>query len=576
MIFDPVFSAWMIVLVSIPLTLFFLWLEWRKQNRFRWIRFLSVIVMMVALVGVLLKPKYRAVKSSSIILLTPGYDMEKVDSILQKNPKMVLMHLDQTQPYKNSKLLQHYVLDDRDAEIQVVIGQGIPTYYLDTMDDKVFAYIPAAIPKGLTQLFISPINFMNRKNKIGCAFNNVIGKVQIFLLGPGGKEDSIQFHTKGLHHFNVSFVPKQTGEFIYRLQIKDSLKSYEESLPIYVQRERNLNILFLQHYPTFEIQYLKHFLARKNHRLVLRYQLSKNRFRYEYINRDPIKINEVTPGLLENIDLMIVDSESLSSLSAAEKNTLEKSIHSGLGLLNLSLTKKSFPFIPFETTPAKTDTANIEIGSNTYNFPVTSFRVSADPSIIPFQKSKSGIVSGYTFRGAGKIGFQLLQETYRLSLSGDSIAFSELWTPLLENIARQQSTPSKIKITNPFPWYVNEPIDIEVITSSENVSVMSDSIALPLIEDLSVENVWHARTWAGKHGWHSLTTNDGETLHYYVSDTTEWKSLSLMNQRHANTIAGKTLSHSVKKIEMWEEIPPFIFYLTFLLAAGFIWLVPKL
>ncbi len=156
------------------------------------------------------------------------------------------------------------------------------------------------------------------------------------------------------------------------------------------------------------------------------------------------------------------------------------------------------------------------------------------------------------------------------------MAFSELWTPLLEKIARQQPRAAAIKITTPFPWYVNDPIDVEVITSSENISLQSDSIPLPLKEDLSIDNVWHARTWAGARGWHSLTTNHGESLHYYVSDTTEWKSLSLMNQRHANAMADGSGANSLEKIEKWEEIPPLIFYLVFLLSAGFIWLVPKL
>ena len=576
MLFDPVFSSWLITFVCVPLTIFFLWLEWRKSHRFRGIRFFSVIAMMTALVGLLLKPAYPTEKNSSIILLTPGYAEKRVDSILQKNPDMILMHLDHTPPYKNSEALPHYALDDRDAEIQVVIGQGIPSYYLDTMDDKAFVFIPSAISEGITKLFISPVNLVNRKNTIRGTFNNLHGNVQISLLGPGGSEDSIHFQAIGQCHFNLSFVPKQAGEFIYRLQIKDSLRSYTERLPLHIQGEQYLNILFLQHYPTFEIQYLKNFLERKNHRLVLRNQMSKNHFRYEYVNRDAIQVDQLTSGLLENMDLLIADSESLSSLSSAEKKTLDKSIRSGLGLLNLSPVNNSHSFLPFKTTTTKTDTTNINMGSTAYNFSADNLRVRPDPSIIAAQKNKSGIVSGYAFHGAGRIGFQLLQKTYRLSLSGDSIAFSELWTPLLENIARQQSAPSKLKITNPFPWYVDEPIEVEVISSSENSSVLSDSVAVPLKEDLRIDNVWHARTWSAEPGWHSLVTNDGETLPYYISDSWEWKSLSLMNQRHANTIAGRSILKSPEKIEKWEEIPPLIFYLMFLLSAGFIWLVPKL
>jgi hypothetical protein len=148
---------------------------------------------------------------------------------------------------------------------------------------------------------------------------------------------------------------------------------------------------------------------------------------------------------------------------------------------------------------------------------------------------------------------------------------------LLEQIARTSGQPSKVKIVTPFPWYENEPIDIELISTSENISLSADSIPISLREDVSFDNVWHARTWAGAPGWHLLETSDGTSVHYYISNPAQWKTLSLVNQQNKNKIyAGRRLDRPLEEIDVWEEIPALIFYIMFLLATGFLWLSPKL
>jgi hypothetical protein len=98
-----------------------------------------------------------------------------------------------------------------------------------------------------------------------------------------------------------------------------------------------------------------------------------------------------------------------------------------------------------------------------------------------------------------------------------------------------------------------------------------------LKEDVSFDNIWHARTWAGTPGWHLLATGDGTSLHYHVSSPTEWNSLSRVNQQNENKISARqNLDRPSEKIDSREEIPPLIFYIIFLLATGFIWLAPRL
>lgn len=574
MIIDPVVPFWIILAIPL-LTILFVYQEWKKYHSFRALRITSIVLMMVAIAGILLHPKYQTKKPSSVILLTEGYSKEKADSVLQSDT-FTLMHLENIKPYKNSRMLSYVDLPNYSNKFKVVLGQGISLSDLDRMERKNFKFFPSASPTGITELHV-PEAVINRRNSISGTVNNV-NELTMYLEGPGGKEDSLQITSRGVENFELSFLPKQAGNYLYILSVQDSTRSYQEILPVTVAYERPLRILFLQHHPSFELQYLKRYLSRKNHRIVLRYQLSKNNYRYEYVNFDRIRLDRLTNELLKTFDIVITDSNVLSTLSLAEKNILENSIQAGLGLLNLSFTdQKPNTFSPFRRSSVKTDTAVLQIASRSFSFPAPRFRAQVTPAVNPIQKNKSGILSGYSFHGAGKIGFQLIQETYRLGLSGDSISYGEIWSPLLESISKSRVEKSKIKIRTPFPWYEDDPIDIQIISASEDVILYSDSIPLPLLEDVTIDNVWSTRTWAGNPGWHRLETSDGASLNYYVSDSSGWRSLSLANQLKANGYMQQKVSmRDATQNVAWKEISPLVFYLLFIFSAGFIWLAPKI
>lgn len=576
MIFDPIFSPLFIIIGVVGLTVFFIWMELQKKHRFRILRCLGLVLIMISLSGIMMHPKYRTQRSNAVLLLTRGYSENQVDSIIDRNPSLSLMHLANTIPFRNSMLVT--AADLLEKEIRFVTGEGIPLHLLDRMHHTTFTYIPSTIPEGIVELFVPANSHANRKNSVSGIYNNRHGRVSLRLQSPAEMVDSLEIGTIGQSHFRLSFVPKQAGNFTYTLTIKDSTKTIREVVPVNVTEESTLKILFLQSYPTFETQYLKNYLAQKNHSLILRYQLSKNNFRYEFINHETVPISRLTENLLSNVDIVIADGPSLWMLSPAEKGMLERSVRSGLGVLTLSPddNKGLSTFFPFETSSIRKDTARVKIGSRSFSLPAANVRVNEGARVVPLLGNQTGILNGYTFLGAGKMGFQLLQETYRLRLSGDSIAYAEIWAPLLERVARHKAVKSKIKMVTPLPLYENEPIDVEIITSDENVTITDGKVQIPLLENFNMDNVWHGRTWAGKKGWHALETGDGEVLHYYVHDTLEWNALSAANRIRANSlIENKIVKGKTEATILWKDVPPVFFYVVVILAAGFIWLSPK-
>src|SRR5688500_18024638 len=199
--FDSIFPLWVIALILVPLTSYLIWKEWGLPRRFQKIRCLAVLIIMASVGCILLQPKYQSAISSSIILLTSDYSETTVDSLLQANPELAIMHIENSKPYKNSRLLPYNNLGERGKEIRFVTGQGLPTYMLDLLNNNHFDFIPSPLPKGITKLKLPTAASINRKNFIKGVVNTTTDSSILYLNGPGGKEDSVQLPSRGLNKF---------------------------------------------------------------------------------------------------------------------------------------------------------------------------------------------------------------------------------------------------------------------------------------------------------------------------------------------------------------------------------------
>jgi hypothetical protein len=190
------------------------------------------------------------------------------------------------------------------------------------------------------------------------------------------------------------------------------------------------------------------------------------------------------------------------------------------------------------------------------------------------------VVSGFIEKGIGKLGFQFLQETYHLLLRGKEEQYSEIWSPLLERVARTKNQTHKILIKNSFPIYPNDPIDLDVISAANQVPELKfNQVAIPLREDVVVDDYHHCKIWVDTSGWHSLTVEkDSISKSFYAVPKDLWNSLRAMRLRAVNERMATNSSTSAKYHMTHEEqpVPPFLFFLLFLFAAGFLWLAPKL
>jgi hypothetical protein len=578
--FDPLVPVWLLVLLFVPATAFFLWTEWRRKLRFRSLRFVAVFTLMLMLAAIFLQPYTNLIKTDRTLLLTPGYSSEVIDSLISAHPGMRIMHTPGTEPHNNSQSLNSYFeLTELQGSIHFVAGEGLPLHALALLHKKHFAFVPGRRPYGIIDLSIATQMMVNRQSTITGTFRNISEKTSIVLVGPGGKEDSVMITGHGTTSFDLSFTPRQTGKQLYTIAVEDGQGNvHEEKFPILVDDFLPLKALVILSYPTFETTFLKNFIGSKGNKIVMRSQLSRNNFGYEYVNHQALRFSTLTKSILDEFDLLIADRASLESLSNSESMALKQSIHDGLGLLPIHdqppKKKTQDNFFPFRTVSVRGDTTTISEDSKRYTLPVLPFRVLNEAPVQTVLRNESGILSGYTLSGKGKIAFQLAQQTFRLMLAGDSVTYGNLWSPLLSRIARSQDQSATVEFTNAFPYYVDEPIHLKLISGGEAPTLTADSVRIPLREDIMLDDVWHATIWPNSAGWHELQIGN-RTIDYYVSKSTEWRSMALENQMTENDLSGDQADVVGERREK-KRVPSLLFYAILLVAAGFLWLAPKL
>jgi hypothetical protein len=573
---DPLLPYWLLAFLFVLTVAFLIRLEIKKTNRYKTIRILCVVVLAVAVLGIILQPRIRSPKSDFAILLTDNADSKIADSLGKQFPGARMLFFGNGKPYSPSTLIPATNEIPSD-EIKMVVGDGLGPAALDIFDKQSYVFYPSSSPNGIIDLTLPKDAKAQFRSTITGTYNNDSDSTKIVLEGPGGREDSVFISKKGITNFTLSFTPKQKGNFTYSLEINGE----KGIIPISVGPEKQMKVLVIQMFPTFETGYLKNALS-ADHKLVFRYQLSKNNFRYEYVNHQAIRTDRLTNEILDAFDLVIIDTDALTILSQSEKKNLEASISSGLGVLVLfNETPKSNralqSILPITFKQISKDTAHF-ILTKTLSLPAWQIEAVNDGKIIATLKNKDRILAGYVYKGFGKIGFQLLQETYKLTLEGDSSSYKNLWTTVLQKNARTPSENFQIKIENDIPIYANAPVTVQVIGSSPtSPTLIHNGIEIAMAEDVVIDDLWKAKVWPDQSGWQELRIKGDSTKQsYYVSKNGAWKSLATANSvRNTKAMAS---AQPIDSTSSWEYKPfaSWLFYLIFLISASVLWLVPKI
>ncbi|WP_108425817.1 hypothetical protein [Flagellimonas amoyensis] len=569
---------WPFFVGSLLLWAVFIWKEWtqRKEQRF-WVKLMVSCVGIASLLAMALRPAHR--KEALLgkgLLLTEGHRPEQLDSIRS------LFRRIRTESYIPGNTPP--LLETTDSLF--VLGHGIQPFDMWQFKGKAVNFLGGKEPEGLVDVSHKEELLLGEELSIKVKYTNPKTGHWLILNDPGENGlDSIPLDDGEQQYVELGTNPKASGHFVYSLVEKDAEGSVvrTEPLPVKVQPREPLNIWMVTNFPTFETKYLKNFLAENGHSVLARTQLTKDRFKFEYFNREASPIYQMTAKALEDFDLIIMDTDSYLGLGPSSKSALEETIRErGTGLF----IQPNAPF--FKLSQRQSPFRFLVDGKNDATFGGVSERVEKYPYAFqdrfPLQPIilDSVAMAAYIPMEKGKMATSILQDTYHLILNGNQDLYAKLWTQLLNELVRQQEVETEWQALTDIPRK-DQPFEFQLRTHLESPQVETDQGAgIPLLQDYSVSTLWNGTRYPRNVGWNhlELSRDSLSRFSYYVFDANDRKAVTQKRVLEANIRKfgqhegfGKVQSATVR-----DHVPvsPLWFFVPFVLCMGWLWLEPKL
>ena len=359
-------------------------------------------------------------------------------------------------------------------------GYGLEPEQLKHLKNIQVEFLAKDFPEGFNHLsYTRKIHVGEELQVSGRYLNNSTDSVKLVLETPEGLQDSIMIGG-GRKDFFLKGNPVLTGNFVGNIKIYKDKNLKVEPLPYSVKPKKILRFIILQDFPSFEINYLKDWLAEQKHHIRIRTLVSRNKINTQQINVPAVekKNSLFSKKNLEETDLIISDPESLKKLSLTEKKEILSAIGLGLGLLVFpdaewgklpEILDRKFPII--QSTKKNFILGGLNSKSKE-PFEKLPFAFSNNSFPIPALKSNDNeILAAFYPEKNGKIAIQLAVDTYVWPLKGEDKLYNNYWTDIIQAIERKSIGPMINIKGAPFIWE-NNFSEIEYIENKNFKSVI--------------------------------------------------------------------------------------------------------
>lgn len=568
---------WPIVLGGFLLWVVFIWKEWSPVLTFRfYVNSLIGLLVVTSIMMIALRPMFRSTTSSnSGMLLTRGFEQYQVDSLkkVHKNIKSI--------PYKINQPLGKTI---DSVGVLYILGEGLQPFDFHQLEDVPAQIIEGYKPFGITKFNYNSDVIVGDDFIIKGSYSNGQKGTRLVLSNPGGVGiDSVDLRGSVQENFRLTMNLKVVGKYKYTLIEKDSLGTVisSEPLPLNVEDRKSLNILILNNFPTFETKYLKNYLAEIGHEVTVLSQFTTNKYKYEYFNTEKQSFFSFTKDQLEHYNLIIVDSESYTSLSKNNLSALHNSIrNSGLGLFiqpEATFFKVTSERMGYSFLSSKNVKTGLEISPEVLldKYP---YEFKTGYGLEEIHQYNNNTLTAYRRIENGRVGTTLLQNTYQLLLNGQKETYEQFWSEIISGLAKRNYVQTEW-INHSGLAYQDQPLHVIIRTSIDDPVVLnSEGVEIPIQQDVHIESKWYATTFPTKTGWNQMQIKN-DTLSkydYYAMDTLNWKSLTAYNTRIENQRYFPDTYENQKKVKFLQPINQFWFFLIFIVGMGYLWLEPKL
>ncbi|SEJ64768.1 hypothetical protein SAMN05216327_11510 [Dyadobacter sp. SG02] len=325
-----------------------------------------------------------------------------------------------------------------------------------------------------------------------------------------------------------------------------------DTLRYFTQPEQKLTIRFLLDNPDFETRNLATWLGKQGHAVLYGATLSKN-------IRSELNINRATEP-----DLIVT-----GAANAADAN-VKKALNAG----------KSMLFMQLNDPAMEIRSINHALGTSFQPVKISNEEsVPISPSLraLPFRFEPHSFqmrVPHYPVameRATGKIAVCLLNETFPMQLSGDSIAYGKVWNEILAYTRPAQ----KSVIAWEAPVFVNVPVTMHL----NNFQGVPWSLTLGQDTILTTVSALNDRSAAAtflpnKSGW--LTLHDSLEAELYVQDYSPLRYAARMQHFIQSTQKTNPAANPDYDAISTRKLPVWAWFTWLMLCLAALWIEPKL
>ncbi|MGV3539828.1 MAG: hypothetical protein ACO1OQ_08460 [Rufibacter sp.] len=575
------------------------WLTWlavRRADRRRLAERLVASWVAVACLALLASPSKitRTYSASEAILLTDGYSPDTLQALLNRLQSKPQVFAFETEAKQAKPITDFTAFQAKHPAVQTlhVLGHGLVEEELASVSTLRLVPHLSPLPAGMLSASWPKKITLGEPVQVQGTFTSPEKSARLFLHAAGANRDSVEVKKGVGQAFQLAFTPKTSGRFVYQLQWHEEDSLHQETIPIMVEEPRLLNVLLLSSAPSFEVKFLKNALAEQGHRVAVRQEVSQNIYQTETINLSKQSLNRLTPALLQQFDVVLLDEVTLQGLSGQEKQALQQAVRQqGLGILT-SFSQNSAKLVPFfaeasfrQISQKQARNAPVQWQGNTTNQallaasnkilqprewqqPLAWARTREQPMTLRYRK------------GLGQVGVSLISETFPLALEGKEQLYQQYWATVLTALAKPEQEMQQITLQQD-PLSV-QPFQAVMLFSSSALAeekVLANTsdttnTAITSYPSLLFPNHYQLSFWPQHLGWHSFPRRE---FNLYVHMTTAWRTLKLsrrqqtfVNALHANAAYSSPLQGNKEEpILLWHLGLPF------LIALAFLWLEEK-
>ncbi|TPE45429.1 hypothetical protein [Pontibacter mangrovi] len=587
-------------LLSLPLVLLLLWLAWRRPNRQRlaW-RLLASAVAAISLVLLVFPPTFRqAVSPGTAMLLTDGFSTDTLDALLQRTKAKPTIYTYNVSSGEGEKISSLAELQQRQPALQRLhlLGYGLAEAELEQLQRlQVLPHLSPG-PTGMQAVSWPQSTALGKAVAIEGTYAAAAQPAKLYLLAQGQLRDSVEIPADSTYTFLLRYTPKVAGRYTYALlQKAGAAADTLGQIPVQVEPPQPLRILFLAASPAFEFKFLKNHLARLQHRVAFRAQISKEVSQSEWLNMARTNLNRLTPSLLHQFDVMITEPAALKQLSPSERNILQQAVTAdGLGVLTVAFepatTRSTAFFTGFRySRNASKSTRALWPAAAASITEAPSFELTKSPAVKPLVTgSGNAWLAGAKNAGWGKVALSLVPQTYPWQLEGKPEVYASYWSHVLQEVARAKVQEQYWEVTQPQAPQPGKPViltytdytsDNATAPSTSITSIAQDttSISLALAQHPHQPEKYSATFWPTRSGWHKVQAS--APYFFFVQDTAGWEFESIKARRAASlAFAAQQQAKPVDAATAYTSSPlhPAWFFILFVLSSAFLWLEEKL